>query len=179
MIYYAIQYNTSLTAVQNPAGEYQGFVSLRFPDLGTTFLKVLRVDSARVVTGANVSSRCDLYCDVNYFNNVPRIVPVANVNSISPGDAILNGFYLSVDAYKALQVEGLPLVHGQPLFFNPMFYGFTPAVDISVLQCMITIGVDNAAMASGEILSPALVYKKHEQDRAIVNIHSWMETIPL
>lgn len=178
MIYYAIQYNTSLTIAQNPAGEYQGAVSVRFPDLGTTYLKVLRVDSGRCVTAAG-SVRCDLYVDVNYFNNVPRIVPVANVDSISPGDAILNGFYLSVDAYKVFQVEGLPLVHGQPLYFNPMFYGFPPGVEVPILQCMITIGVDNAAIAPGEILSPEKVYLKNEKDRAIVNVYNWMETIPL
>lgn len=160
MIYYCIEFNDSLTAMQNPAGETSFSCRLRFSDLGTTHLMYARIDAPKVVINS-VTTRCDAFVDIHYFNNEPPFTPVANVTQVSPGAAIQNGGELKIDTHKDINlVRGIPLVHGTLLILEPTMYGFTPGVAVTSLQVSVTIGIDNASIANQEVIPPQLVYGK-------------------
>jgi hypothetical protein len=169
MIYYSFQVNDSLTAPQNPAGETTTNFRITFSNLGITLIKYIRIDGARVVVSTG-STRCDAYVELLYFNNDPAIVPPAPVTNVSPGAIVLNGLYLTVDAYKELHIpEGVPIGSGKALVVQVTFYGFTPAVAVSTLQCGVTLGIDNAPTLKSDVLKPEVIWMK-EKERVTISV---------
>lgn len=170
MIYYCIEFNDSLTAMQNPAGETSFSCRIRFSDLATTRLVYARIDGAKVYIPAEGTYRCDAFVDLHYFNDDPPFMQIADVTQVSSGAAIQNGAELKIDTFKDINlVKGIPLVHGTLLIIEPTMYGYTQGVAVTSLQVSVTIGVENDSAIDTDRLSPELVYSK-ERERTEVRI---------
>lgn len=158
MTYYAFEFDAgSVTAANGVAGETYVF---RYPDAPQLVLKYLRVDQIWY-EGLAVSGECGGGVAFQYFNAEPPITSVANQVSSSLA-SVFNGLRFNLDKYKPFELpEGLPLPTGKNFSLGLDWYGFPPAVAVT-LRMSVTFGfeIPSGSKAQGEVIPPGLVFDK-------------------